>query len=482
MLCPFIVLSHRRGVNILSLSTVYRFRWHIAVAILLVALLMGMLPLMSHATRATGSHTQSKPVSITFKSHHFSFAQSSLQAPPDSFCRSHFNIPCYSPQEMRNAYDITPVLNAGFNGKGQTIVIIDSFGSPTIVNDLHVFDAGYGLPDPPSFKILTPLGTIKFNPSNPDMVNWAFETSLDVEWAHAIAPGANIVLMTSPVSETQGVQGMPEFLYLEKYAVNHHIGNIISQSWGTTEETLFTPGGRQILNSFNDFYKQAGQQGITFLASSGDSGVANVNVNGKIYPFPTVIFPASSPYVTAVGGTSLYATTSGVYQHETVWNNSIGATWGGVSNYFAEPGYQQQNLPSSDQSLLKGNRGLPDIAYNADPNTAILVYISFLGGSNNGYYFIGGTSEGAPQWAGIIADGNQWAGHPFGFLNNDIYQLGSGSDYGESFHDITVGNNSFAGIKGYNATPGWDLTTGWGTPKAATMLSELIEIASGQSS
>ena len=210
--------------------------------------------------------------------------------------------------------------------------------------------------------------------------------------------------------------------------------------------------------------------------------MANVNVNGKIYPFPTVIFPASSPYVTAVGGTSLYATTSGVYQHETVWNNSIGATGGGVSNYFAEPGYQQQNLPSSDQSLLKGNRGLPDIAYNADPNTAILVYISFLGGSNNGYYFIGGTSEGSPQWAGIIADGNQWAGHPFGFLNNDIYQLGSGSDYAESFHDVTVGNNSFAGIHGYNATPGWDLTTGWGTPKAATMLSELIEIASGQSS
>src|SRR5947209_5142361 len=209
---------------------------------------------------------------------------------------------------MRNAYDITPVLNAGFNGKGQTIVIIDSFGSPTIVNDLHVFDAGYGLPDPPSFKILTPLGTIKFNPSNPDMVNWAFETSLDVEWAHSMAPGANIVLMTSPVAETQGVQGMPLFLKLEKYALKHHLGNIISQSWATTENTLFAnKKGIKVLTDFENFYAVAAKKNVTVFSSSGDSGVANPDTHGNIYPFPTVNYPASSSYVTAVGGTSLTA-------------------------------------------------------------------------------------------------------------------------------------------------------------------------------
>jgi subtilase family serine protease len=153
-----------------------------------------------------------------------------------------------------------------------------------------------------------------------------------------------------------------------------------------------------------------------------------------------------------------------------------------VSHYFAEPNYQQATLPSSDQSVLKGHRGLPDIAYNADPFTPILIYLSFLGASKAGYYSIGGTSEGSPQWAGIVADGNQLAGHSLGFLNPALYRLGSGSDYAESFHDITVGNNSLAGVPGYSATPGWDLTTGWGSPKAATMLSELIEIEGGSAS
>jgi subtilase family serine protease len=311
------------------------------------------------------------------------------------------------------------------------------------------------------------------------MVGWAFETTLDVDWAHAMAPDANIVLLTSPVAETEGVQGMPEFLFLEQYALKHHLGNIISQSWGATEETLFNPGGRKVFNDFENFYQQAAAQHVTVFAASGDFGAANPNINGKFYPFPTVIFPASSPYVTAVGGTSLFADTHGNYDHETVWNNSTGATGGGVSKVFNEPDYQQNTLPTSDQKLLNGHRGLPDVAWNADPNTAILVYISFLGGKNNGFYFIGGTSEGSPQWAGIIADGNQMAGHPLGFINPAVYQLGSGSDYGESFHDITVGNNSFAGVTGYNATPGWDLTTGWGTPKVATFLQELIEIEGG---
>src|SRR5437588_3067690 len=236
-----------------------------------------------------------------------------------------------------------------------------------------------------------------------------------------MATDVNIVLMTCSVAETEGDQGLPEFLYLEKYALSHHLGNIISQSFGATEETLFTPGGRQILNEFNNFYQQAGNAGVTVLASSGDSGVANVNINGKIYPFRTVNFPASSPYVTAVGGTSLFADTSGNYQHETVWNNNTGASGGGLSHYFAEPVYQQANLPASDQKILNGFRGLPDISWNADPFTAVLVYISFLGGSSNGYYFIGGTSEGSPDWAGIIADGDQMAGFPVGFINQALY-------------------------------------------------------------
>jgi subtilase family serine protease len=400
----------------------------------------------------------------------------SLQAPSDAFCLDNFGIPCYSPQQIQKAYGLTPILKAGFTGAGQTIIIIDSFGSPTIADDLKTFDADYGLPDPPSLTVLAPLGTVPFDPTNSDQVGWAFETTLDVEWAHAMAPGAKIVLLTSPVSETEGVQGLPEFLALEKYAVKHKLGKIVSQSWGATENTLFDPAGQKVVDDFEDFYEEAGEQHVTFLASAGDGGSSNVDGNNKIYPFPTVIFPASSPYVTSVGGTSLYANTEGKYQFEIVWNDHfIGATGGGVSQQFLEPSYQD-SLPASVQATLNDHRGVPDVAYNADPNTAILIYLSFLGPQNAGFYFIGGTSEGSPQWAGIIADANQLAGHPLGFLNRKLYAIGG--EESEFFHDITFGSNAFNGfngVPGYSATPGWDLTTGWGTPDLGALVREMAE-------
>src|ERR1700733_11393576 len=162
-----------------------------------------------------------------------------MQPPDPSSCIAADNAPCYTPQQLQTAYGLTPMLNAGYNGTGQTIVIIESYGSPTIEADLKVFDAAYNLPDPPSFQVLAPLRTVTFDPTDGDQVAWAFETSLDVEWAHAMAPGASIVVLTSPVDETQGIQGLPEFLKLERYALDHHLGQIISQSWGTAENTLF---------------------------------------------------------------------------------------------------------------------------------------------------------------------------------------------------------------------------------------------------
>ncbi len=351
----------------------------------------------------------------------------SSAAPTDAYCRAMYSVPCYSPQEMRNAYDVTPLIKRGFTGKGQTIVIIDSYGSPTLLSDLKTFDTGYGLPDPPSIKQLAPLGSVPFNPANSDQVSWAEETSLDVQWSHALAPDANIVVLTSPVSETQGVQGMPQFLALEKYAVDHHIGKIISQSWATTENTLFGKSSEFVFDQFEAFYKHAAEEHVSIFASAGDSGTTNVDVAGNIYPFPTVEYPASSPNVTAVGGTSLYADTKGNYQSETVWNdlttqgNDQEATGGGVSQFFKEPDYQKDTLPKTVQKELNGHRGLPDISYNADPYTSVPVYLGFLGGKkSNGFHLFGGTSEGAPQWAGITADANQYAHHPLGFLKSCV--------------------------------------------------------------
>ncbi|QBD79198.1 protease [Ktedonosporobacter rubrisoli] len=398
--------------------------------------------------------------------------------PTDAQCRAKYHYPCYSPQEIRKAYGVDALISSGFTGKGQTIVIIDSFGSPTLAQDLKIFDKGFGLPDPPSLRVLAPLGSVKFDPNNAEQTSWADETTLDVEWAHALAPDASIVLLTSPVAETQGVQGMPQFLELEKYALHNHLGKIISQSWGTTENTLFTKDGKKLLNEFNAFYHEGADEGVTFLASTGDTGSANPDANGKNYPFPTVGFPASSPWVTAVGGTSLYADTKGHYQSETVWNDggSNGATGGGISQYFKEPDYQSDNLSSANKALLKGFRGIPDISFNADPNTPVLVYESFRGGDKAGYYGFGGTSAGSPQWAALVADANQLAGHPLGFLNSALYKLGASRVANLVFHDITKGNNSQAGIAGYNATPGWDACTGWGTPRVQPLLQDVIRL------
>src|SRR5580658_9964323 len=214
------------------------------------------------------------------------------QAPSPSVCIPYTGVPCYSPRQLQTAYGLTPLLNAGYNGTGQTIVIIESFGGPTIVADLQAFDAAFGLPDPPSIQVLAPLGTVPFDVNNDDQVAWAFETALDVQWAHSMAPGAAIVVLTSPVDETQGIQGLPEFLQLEQYALNAHLGQIISQSWGTAENTLFDAAGTNILNEFEQLYERAAAENVTVLAAAGDTGTENVDVNNNNYSFPTVLFPA----------------------------------------------------------------------------------------------------------------------------------------------------------------------------------------------
>ena len=319
-------------------------------------------------------------------------AATSVPLPPtDANCRQTLGFPCYSPQEMQTAYGLAPLLEAGYNGAGQTIILIESFGSPTIQQDLRIFDAGYGLPDPPSFTVLAPLGSVPFDPSDPGQVIWAQETSADVEWAHAMAPGANIVVLTSPVDLNNSLRGLPEFLQLEQYALDHHLGQIISQSWGTTENVLFGPGGQEVLDGFYRLYVRAALENVTVIAASGDSGSANYDASGHYYPFPTVLFPASSPLVTAVGGTSLKANTQGEYQSEMVWNDSYGASGGGISQLFPEPLYQY-GLAAAIQTTLKNHRGVPDVAFNADSGTPVVGYFGFyLNPANRGYYTLGGT-------------------------------------------------------------------------------------------
>ncbi len=374
---------------------------------------------------------------------------------------------CYTPHQFQVAYGADTLLKQGFTGKGQTVVDIVSFGSPTLQQDMNVFDQQFGLP-PIQLQIMAPLGTKPFDPSNKDMVGWAGETTLDVQIIHAIAPGANIVVLTSPVAETEGVVGLPEFLQLEQYAIDHHLGNIISQSWGASEATLKDTAGRQEVQKWDAFFqKNTTQSGMTYLTSSGDNGATDVtNMQAtKFASTPTIGFPADSPWVTAVGGTTV--TRQGTAIHESAWNKSEG----GYSDLFASPTYQQ-TLPATIQSQAKHRRGVPDVAADADPLTGLAFYEA------GQWTLAGGTSASAPLWAGLIAIADQMAGHPLGFINPALYKLAQSPNYAQDFHDITVGNNTVnaGGVKviGYSAGPGWDAVTGWGTPNAAHLLPDLV--------
>ncbi len=409
-----------------------------------------------------------------------------MSPPTPAFCLANIGIACYGPSDLRNEYDLNPLYALNVQGAGQTIVIFDSYGSPTIESDLETFDIGYGLPDPSSFKVITPEGKPQLNYNNVGspadfhsknigtQVGWAYETTLDVEWAHAIAPAANIVLVVTPVKETEGVQGLQNLLNAEQCALANHLGNVFSQSFGSTEQAFKGSSDQQLLQRFDQTYQQAAAQRVSVFAASGDGGVANTDLQGNLFPFPTVGFPASDPFVTAVGGTQINPPPPSIlsYSAEQVWNDGFGAGGGGYSVIFAKPGYQTG-------AVSNPMRGLPDIAYNAALISAITIYESFDPVYGAGWSLIGGTSAATPQWAALAALADNYAANhtkaPVGFLNPKLYLIAASSaSYAKDFHDITVGNNSFAGITGFSAAAGWDAASGLGTPDAANLIPDLV--------
>lgn len=380
-------------------------------------------------------------------------------------------ISCYTPHQLRMAYGVESLIEHGFTGKGQTVVDIVSFGSPFLQKDMDVFDKQFGLPSI-TIQVYAPLGTKPFDPSNNDMVQWVGETELDVQIIHALAPDAGIVVLTSPVSETEGTIGLPQFLQLEQYAVNHHLGYIISQSWGASEVTLNDTAGQNEIQRWNTFYEQTTtKQGMTYFSSSGDNGATDYTdlQATKLSPVATTSFPADEPWVTSVGGTSLVRNGS-TYQ-ESVWNSDGGASGGGFSRFFPTPSFQQ-TLPSSVQSELNKRRGVPDVAADGDPSTGLAFYV------DGQWSLTGGTSAAAPVWAALMAIADQMAGHPLGYINPTLYKLAGSSRYAQDFRDITSGDNSYVGkgvhVQGYQATTGWDAATGLGSPIAQNLLPDIV--------
>ncbi|MEA2265379.1 MAG: hypothetical protein QOE27_962 [Solirubrobacteraceae bacterium] len=437
---------------------------------------------------------------------------------------------CFSPASLRSAYDLQPLYETGIDGRGQTIAIVDSYGSDTMAHDLHVYDQAFGLPPlcgeeavtcapgMPRFSVLhvqgspatkAPPSTSK-SPGQEDKSAWALEVALDVETAHSVAPGANILLVTTPTAETLGVQGLPQMMAAEQYVVDHHLAQVISQSFGTAEEAF---GSQQSLENLRHAFVAAAANGVTVVASSGDGGSANttkqpVGKGGATIPYPTVSWPASDPLVLGVGGTYLCTdATATANQPRTVDSASPPAAcqsfpgvaevaWidsgGGFSHVFARPAYQDA-LPPGSTPIPASQRGVPDVALQASSRTGALVYLSLppdgqsglvCGPSpcSTGWYDIGGTSLSAPQWGGMIALADQVnAGRGLGLVNPAVYKIAADPGrYASDFYDVTVGGNQAdPSVPGFPATPGWDPVTGVGTPNATHLVPDLVSAVNG---
>lgn len=458
---------------------------------------------------------------------------------------------CYTPAQIRTAYGVSKVapLSAGVPnyGQGQTIVLVDSYGSPTAAADLqHFHDTFFpNLPNP-NFQQVFPQGNPQFHntcknsngQSGPcSAAGWAGEATLDIEWAYAIAPEAHIILVATPTADTEGVQGFPNmFKGIAKEIAATPPGTMFSLSFGNTEQT-FGGAAKAQTRKFDKVFQQGLAKDDNFFVATGDSGTYNSSKQKKetrYYPYPTVGWPDTSPYVVAVAGTQLQygwtwdPTSNNPFKADgslnpaywswtkggdtqPVWNESWnqGAGNGGESVIYPRPSWQ-----AGVASAYGNHRLIPDTSWNAAVNGGVDVYITAYPSYNcapvppfstqDCWQVYGGTSAAAPQTAGLTALANAArasAGKgPIGFLDPILYQDGvgahdftdivprhygsapktfSGSDVGVTgpvlksvgdLVDIQLWQNPVAG---YPVTSGYDLATGWGAPEAAKFVAAL---------
>lgn len=342
----------------------------------------------------------------------------------------------YTPSQISQAYGFSSISFNGIkgDGTGTTIAIVDAYDDPTAQADLNTFDAQFGLPATTLIRVGQTGGAV---PGTDSTGGWEEEESLDVQWAHAMAPGATIMLVEAKsASDT-------DLLAAVSYASAH--AQVVSMSWGGGEFSGET--------NYDSYFKHAG---TTFVASSGDSGAP-------------VSWPAASSDVLAVGGTSLTLGSGSTYASESGWSGS----GGGPSAYVAQPSYQTGVVTQTTT-----RRANPDVAYDASPSTGFAVYDSFVsGGSSLGWFQVGGTSAGAPQWAALLAIADQGrslsglssldATSPTEVMTTLYKNATSGI-----FHDVTSGYS--VGSTTYYAGTGFDYVTGLGTPKANLVVGALV--------
>ena len=442
-------------------------------------------------------------------------------------------IHCYTPNQIRAFYGLDPLTPQTTDGKGQTIVLVDSYGSPTAAEDLRFFAQTFNGPAP-DFEAVFPLGKpgYKDPPGNGSgtsgpaaAVGWAGEANLDVQWAYAIAPKAHIVLLATPPAETQGVQGLPNLMKaIDQAIATYPQGTVFSMSFGTSEEAFASPAAaKRAFDRFDKTFKRGQARHDTFFASSGDDGslgVGRAHHQTQTLDHPSTSYPNSSPFVTSVGGTQVQSgwtwaptsdkpfnddgTRNPAYwawtpggSSEAVWNETWGpiGTGGGLSAVYGRPAYQD-----SVAGVVGNHRGVPDVAWNAAVNGGVLVFHTYFprAAGPAAWGVFGGTSASSPQVAALTAIANQGraavgkAG--IGDLNAVIYSPGFAkttafSDivprvYGTAASGVLDDNQMWeyaadgtvhpGPIPGFPTTRGYDLTTGWGSPKAAGYVAQLV--------
>ena len=334
----------------------------------------------------------------------------------------------YTPAQIQQAYQFNKVSD---NGTGETIAIVDAYDDPDIQSDLNAFDTQFGLPSTTITKVNETGGTTL--PAADSTGGWELEESLDVEWAHAMAPGAAITLVEATTPNSS------DLIAAVSYAAGH--ANVVSMSWGSGEFS-----GE---SSYDSDFSHAG---VAFVASSGDSGAP-------------IEWPAASPNVLAVGGTALTLGANNAWSSEAGWSGS----GGGPSAYESQPSYQSGVVTATTM------RANPDVAYDASPNTGFAVYDSDpYSGTSYGWLTVGGTSAGAPQWAAILAiadQGRAAADQPA--LDSSSAQEVMTTLYKNpgDFHDITTGTST--GSPNYTAGAGYDYVTGLGSPMVNLVVGSL---------
>jgi hypothetical protein len=374
------------------------------------------------------------------------------------------NPPGYWPSQVRHAYGFD---NIAADGTGQTIAIVDAYSNPNVVSDLAAFDQRFGLPGTDAAGInsfLTQLNQSGNSTPLPAVdAGWAGEIALDVEWAHAIAPGANIDLVEANSTS------FSDLLQSVSTAANQPGVVAVSMSWGGNEFSSEA--------SYDSYFTTpAGHTGETFVASTGDSGTRY-----------GAEWPAASSHVLSVGGTTTNLSSTDTISSETAWNLTFNRFYGfeggggGASGVVGRPSYQttyfsdSSNQRTVSNTILNHNKRLtPDVSLDANPNTGYALYFTDPSTGQTGWWTAGGTSAGAPQWAGLVALADQGRTASLdGYTQTlpALYQMAANATYSTTFNDTTSGSN------GYSAGPGYDLATGLGTPKADKVVQFLTRLA-----